>query len=245
MELIEPMDPRLAALYDDDNPDGPDHDHYRALADRLGAESIIDLGCGTGLLTVTLAIDGRRVVGIDPDGGMLDVARRRVGTERVEWILGDSRDIPIDSFDLAIMTGNAAMHIGPDDWMRTLADIARGLRSGGALAFETRNPSAEQWRTWTPELTTGTRDTADGPLTEWLDITEPDVHGTVVLTAMNRFDATGEEVVITQPLTFRSLDRLAADLDAAGLDVIATAGGWAGESLTDDSFPIVLEARRR
>lgn len=242
---MEPVDPRLAALYDDDNPDGPDHDHYRALADRLGAASIIDLGCGTGLLTVTLAIDGRRVVGIDPDGGMLDVARGRSGTERVEWILGDSRDIDPDSFDLAIMTGNAAMHIGPSDWERTLADIARGLRSGGSLAFETRNPSAEQWRTWTPELTTGTRDTSDGPLTEWLDITEPDEHGTAVLTAMNRFDATGEEIVITQPLTFRTLEQLTADLDVVGMDVVAAAGGWAGEPLVDESLPIVLEARRR
>lgn len=239
------MDPRLAALYDDDNPDGPDHDHYRALASRIGATDIVDLGCGTGLLTVSLAIGDRSVVGIDPDAGMLGIARSRIGTERVRWILGDSRDIAADAFDLAIMTGNAAMHIGPDDWNRTLADLAAGLRPGGTLAFETRNPPAEQWRTWTPELTTGTRTTPSGSMTEWLDITEPDEYGTVVLTAMNRFDDTGEEVVITQPLTFRSMERLVDDLDGVGIDVVSAVGGWAAEPLVDASLTIVLEGRRR
>ena len=239
------MDPRLAALYDDDNPDGPDHDHYRALADRTGARSIVDLGCGTGLLTVTMAAAGRTVVGVDPDAGMLDVARSRAGTKSVEWILGDSRDIASDSFELAIMTGNVAMHIGPADWGRTLADLARGLRVDGTLAFETRNPVAEAWREWTPELTTGTRDTEQGPLTGWFDVAEPDADGTVVLTAMNRFDETGEEVVVTQPLTFRGLDQLHAELSDVGLEIVSTSGGWSGERFTGVERLLVIEARRR
>lgn len=38
---------RLTAVYDEDNPDGPDHDFFRALASARGAENIIDLDCGT------------------------------------------------------------------------------------------------------------------------------------------------------------------------------------------------------
>lgn len=30
-------DPRIVALYDEDNPDGPDHDWYRLLADEIDA----------------------------------------------------------------------------------------------------------------------------------------------------------------------------------------------------------------
>ena len=30
--------------------DGPDHDFYRTLADKVSAESVLDLGCGTGIL---------------------------------------------------------------------------------------------------------------------------------------------------------------------------------------------------
>lgn len=105
-------DPRLVALYDLDNPDGPDHDFYRALAERIDARSVLDLGCGTGLLTTTLAREGRRVVGIDPSPAMLAMARSRPGAERVEWILGDSRAAPAGPFDLVVMTGNVAQHIG-------------------------------------------------------------------------------------------------------------------------------------
>ena len=54
MSAPQAYDPRIVDLYDLDNPDGPDHDFYRALADSRDARSILDLGCGTGILTVTL-----------------------------------------------------------------------------------------------------------------------------------------------------------------------------------------------
>lgn len=58
---------RLASVYDIDNPDGPDHDFFRHIAEQVAARHIVDLGCGTGLLTVTLPGPGRSVTGIDPD----------------------------------------------------------------------------------------------------------------------------------------------------------------------------------
>ena len=39
-------DPRVVRLYDQANPDGPDHDFYRTQADRFAPRTIIDLGCG-------------------------------------------------------------------------------------------------------------------------------------------------------------------------------------------------------
>lgn len=89
-------------LYDSDNPDGPDHDYFRQLAARVGADRITDLGCGTGILTVTLAAPGRVVVGIDPDEAMLNRAARREGGDKVEWHLGTSEQIGPESADLII-----------------------------------------------------------------------------------------------------------------------------------------------
>ena len=40
-------DPRLAAMYDPLDPDRSDLDVYVAIADRLGARRVLDVGCGT------------------------------------------------------------------------------------------------------------------------------------------------------------------------------------------------------
>lgn len=68
-------------IYDEDNPNGPDHDFYRAMADELAVEHITDLGCGTGILTTMLVKPGRTVSGIDPDPAMLEIAQARDGGE--------------------------------------------------------------------------------------------------------------------------------------------------------------------
>lgn len=40
------------------------------------------------------------------------------------------------------MSGNVAMHITGSDWRTTLDHIAAGLRPGGMLVVESRNPEA-------------------------------------------------------------------------------------------------------
>ena len=233
-------DPRLVAFYDDDNPDGPDHDFFRGFADGLGATSILDLGCGTGILTVTLAGSGRQVVGIDPSPAMLDVARSRPGSDAVTWILGDSDQIAPGAFDLAIMSGNVAQHIVGDAWARTLANLRRGMRAQGTLLFESRNPLARAWEGWTSAAPT-VRDTGDGPLEEWY--TAPEVApGLVELTAFNRFLATGELVTETQQLAFRSAEQISTDLEATGFVVEDRYGGWTHEPWTPNDPLMVFVA---
>lgn len=244
--IVSGTDPRIVTLYDIDNPGGQDHDFYRSVADRIGAERIVDLGCGTGLLTVSMAETGRTVIGIDPDPGMLDRARSRPGADSVQWILGDSGQIGHVSADLVVMTGNVAQHIPDETWKPTLNDIRAGLRVGGTVAFESRNPAVRAWLQWDREHTYGTRDTADGRLTEWMEITQVDLDrtGTVTFEAHNVFEATGERLVITETLTFRDRDTLAADLAAAGLEVRNVWGGWRRDPFTDDSPIMIFEAVR-
>lgn len=232
-------DPRIVELYDIDNPDGPDHDFYRALANEIEATSIVDLGCGTGMLTVTLAVAERTVLGVDPSAAMLDVARARPGGDRVEWVHGDSGSIPHADFDYALMTGNAAQHIGPDAWLRTLSDLRSAMRAGGTLAFETRNPLARAWEQWSsPERST--RATPHGPLVEWMraDETAPGTvpPGTVRIQAFNHFVDSDETVVEEFDLQFRGLEEVRSDLAYAGFSVDAVYGDW-------DRTPFDNEAR--
>ncbi|MGO3343337.1 MAG: class I SAM-dependent methyltransferase, partial [Glutamicibacter arilaitensis] len=98
-------DPRIVALYDRANPDGPDHDYYRALANRKNAQRILDLGCGTGILTVSFVSPGRSVVGVDPSPSMLAYARQRPGADNVTWIHGKATALAEGEFDFMVMTG--------------------------------------------------------------------------------------------------------------------------------------------
>src|SRR5947207_12779192 len=62
------------------------------------ADSLLDLGCGTGTITIPLAQNlwtrrgsAARAVGIDHSTSMLTVAQQR--DPRVEWICGDIREV--------------------------------------------------------------------------------------------------------------------------------------------------------
>lgn len=233
-------DPRLIDLYDGDNPDGPDHDFYRSLAAGIPDARILDLGCGTGILTVTFDAPGRAVVGVDPSAAMLAYARRRPGGDAVTWVLGDSSAAPAGPFDLAVMTGNVAQHIPEADWMRTLHDLRARLRPGGILAFESRNPIARAWESWTV-TTPERRDSAHGQIDEWS--TAVPIDPGVELTAHTRFLQSGDTVTEVLVLAFRSRERITADLVAAGFTVDHVAGDWHGAPFTGAEPLMIFTAR--
>lgn len=214
----------MAAIYDEDNPDGADHDFYRALARELDAKTIVDLGCGTGILTVTLAGAGRKVIGIDPATAMLDVAKEREGGGTVQWAEGDSSRIEPNSADLVIMTGNVAMHILGQAWKQTLSDIAQGLKPGGVLAFETRNPEVRAWEKWNE--TGRERMTSAGVLHEMTTVSEPDSSGVVTMVETKRFEDTGDVLELESHLQFRSLEVIRQDLEDAGLILDSAYSSW-------------------
>lgn len=218
------IDPRIVDLYDGDNPDGPDHDYYRSVATRLRARSVLDVGCGTGILTVTLCTRGRRVVGVDPSRSMLAYARRRPGSERVEWVEGDAQATPGGPFDLVVMTGNVAQHIPDPQWERSLLELRGAVLPGAVLAFESRNPAQQAWKAWR-EKAPATRRTMHGPVREWCEVEELG-GGCVLLRGFTRFESTDELVVQETPLTFRSREVLTAQLASAGFAVTAVWGDW-------------------
>ena len=61
----------------------------------LSGESILDIGCGTGLTLAALAERGLGVTGIDPSPYMLDIAVKQVGS-RAELYRGFAEELPFD-----------------------------------------------------------------------------------------------------------------------------------------------------
>lgn len=224
VDAVGDYDFRLVDLYDEDNPDGPDHEFYRGLADERRAQIVLDLGCGTGILTVTMAADGRTVVGVDPSPAMIAFARGRPGADGVTWVVGDSSVAPREQFDFSIMTGNVAQHIMDGEWGRTLRDLRDRMSLGGTLAFESRNPAARAWEDWASDERSS-RQTRHGELVEWMDVACTNDR-TVQLSAHNLFTRTGEEVTSSQTLIFRSRAEIEDDLLKAGFDTEAVYRDW-------------------
>ena len=237
-------DPRLVALYDIENARGADTDFYVRLATDLDARRILDLGCGTGLLTQELAIDGRQVVGVDPAPAMLAFARRQPGADRVRWIEGYSDALGTPEADLVLMTGNVAqVFLDDHEWNATLRAIHAALRPGGYLTFESRNPDDRAWERWNREATYERFDSPHGPMECWIELVGVG-DGRVRFEGHNVFAATGEVVVASSELRFRSLAELTDSLTDTGFTVEHVYGDWDRGPVVGTSRVMVFVAHR-
>lgn len=212
----EYTDPRLVALYDTLNPFAADTSFYIGLATELSASSIIDAGCGTGLLTCELAQRGHQMTGVDPSPAMLGVARLRPGGDLVQWLEGDASRLGDLGADLALLTGHVAQVIVDDEaWRRTLAAIHRSLRPGGRIAFESRNPHMRPWTTWTPQASRRhIYDATFGRVEVWQRLIDVQ-YDQVRFEIHYHFASSGQKLVSTGEVRFRSRETLTRSLTEA------------------------------
>ena len=142
-------EPRLAEIYDLDNPWAQDTDFYLALAEP-GLFRVLDLGCGTGTLCCALAQRGHTVTGVDPAAPMLAIAASKPHAEKVEWIQSRAEDYRSeDRFDLIVMMGHVLQILLTDEEViSVLTTMGRHLKPGGKAGFETRNPNIDWARVW-------------------------------------------------------------------------------------------------
>ncbi len=216
-------EPRLAAIYDALDPDRSDLDPYVAMIDELGARSVLDLGCGTGVFALQLAQRGVAVIGVEPAAASLDVAREKPRADRVTWIHGDASAIPaLLAVDVVTMTANVAQIFLTDpDWLATLAKARAALRPGGRLIFEARDPARRAWEEWTEEATRSTTMIAGvGRVTDWVQVTEVVGDGELVtFESPNVFESDGVVIVSRSTLRFRSRAEIEDSLHVAGFIV--------------------------
>lgn len=120
------------------------HDGYHAFIDELEAEiagrylaesaTLLEAGCGTGLVLSRLRPRARQVFGVDLSRGMLAQARRR----ELEVVQASVTSLPFAdaSFDL-VCSFKVLAHVEAIE--RAIAEMARVLRPGGYLVAEFYN----------------------------------------------------------------------------------------------------------
>lgn len=238
-------DPRLVPLYDLQNRWGADDDFFLTLANEWPGRRILDLGCGTGRLTVALARAGHRVTGIDPTRASLNVAQAKPGAEAVRWIHGTAEDAPGETFDLMLMTSHVAQIFVEDGaWAGVLGHLHRALVPGGRLAFDSRDPAARGWEGWDSGDERERLTLPDGQeLDTWTKV-EGVADGRVTFVGYTHFPASGETVVDRRTLRFRTEEELRQSLGAAGFEVEPVYGGWQGEPVGADGGELVVVARK-
>jgi SAM-dependent methyltransferase len=131
----EHLDPGYVARYDAKA--GLDLEYALDLLRRhgLGPETtLVDLGCGTGLLAAAASSEARRVVGVDVSPAMLEVARER--SSDVEWIEAGFLTYEHVGEPPQLVHSRHALHHLPDFWKGVaLARTHDLLAAGGVLVL--------------------------------------------------------------------------------------------------------------
>src|SRR3954466_7097247 len=102
---------------------------------------VLDVACGTGVVTVTAARAGAHVTGLDLTPELIAVARdnARIAGVEVEFHEGDVEDLPFEreSFDVVVSQYGHIFAPRPEV---AIGEMLRVLKSGGTIAFSTWPP---------------------------------------------------------------------------------------------------------
>lgn len=235
-------DPKLFDLENNSfEPDGPFH---LSLAQQVGG-SVLELGCGTGRVTIPLARHGIDITGLDIVPGMLALARSKARGLPVQWVEADVRDFHLGrQFSLICAPGAVFEHLlEREDQEAVLACVREHLAPGGLFVISIRFPdpgameNVEEEREWFSYTDENGREVRVSG-TDHYDPVRQVRHET----AYRRWDdAQGTEVTKRARLALRLIfpQEMENLLHYNGFTVLHRYGDWDSSPLTGESRVII------
>jgi SAM-dependent methyltransferase len=109
-------------------------------------QNVLDVGCGTGVVTITAARIGARVRGVDLTPELLERARENAKIANMEIVFheGDAEALPFADAEFDVVLSQFGHMFAPRPEV-AIAQMLRVLKPGGTIAFTT----------WPPELLIG------------------------------------------------------------------------------------------
>ncbi|TXK84066.1 class I SAM-dependent methyltransferase [Paenibacillus sp. N3.4] len=111
--------------------------------------TIVDLGCGTGNLTIPLALEGYQLTGIDLSENMLAVAEQKTGqisaplrSSAIRWVQQDLREWDLgEQVDVALSFCDSLNYLlEEEDIVDAFRQTFEGIKSGGLFLFDVHTP---------------------------------------------------------------------------------------------------------
>ena len=98
------------------------------------ASDVLDLGCGTGSLSLLAAEQGHRVTGVDRSPAMVDLARAKLAGRDAAFLVGDAAAPPVGEERYDVVLVRHVLWTLPDP-ARVLRHWVGLLRPGGRLVL--------------------------------------------------------------------------------------------------------------
>jgi glycine/sarcosine N-methyltransferase len=210
------------------------------------AKRVLDAGCGSGRHMELLSEAGFTMTGLEPDPGMAELARRRLGGRALVVVAGlEAADQVLEGpFNAALCLGNTLAHlVSPGDLAKGLAAMAALLAPGGLLITQTVNFDKVLAEGMAPFVPKTVPDGRGGELLfeRGYDFEEaPERLGFQL-----SLRGAGIDLAETLPLLALTRARQSEDLTAAGFELVDALGDWTGAAWSEATPATILCARRR
>jgi SAM-dependent methyltransferase len=233
-----------------------DVEFYVELA-RASGGPVLEIGCGTGRVSLPVVAAGVNMVGVDFSTAMLAKARERAAATSdldgsFEFLQGDMRTLSLDrQFPLVIIPARTLyLALTPEEQLESLRRAAAHMAPGGALAFNLFVPDADL-----------IADVSEEPFSMGETI-NPETGLRCLLSAVNRPDSIDQTIHSVQTVeelndageVIRTVDlevnlrylypsEIHIMLEQAGLVADQVFGDFNGGPLTEDSDEMVWVVR--